>query len=81
MMEVVEQNEMWKDVGEDMKYSHTKFILRKGDEYFYARPSRRYHPLETISPHDLEVYSIPAVDIWPPFSNDLTAIRYQVIVT
>jgi hypothetical protein len=73
MMEVIEHNELWKNVGEDMEYSHTKVILRKASQYFYARTSRRYRPHETICPQDLEVHSIPAVDIWPPFPNDLTA--------
>src|SRR5947207_13399711 len=73
MMEIDEQNEVWKETGEDMTYSHTKFILRKGDEYFYSRSSYRYRPLETVFPYDLEVYPIPAEDLWPAFPNNLTA--------
>src|SRR5436190_2793509 len=72
-MEVVEQNEIWRDTGNDMEYSYTKVILKKRSQYFYARTSRRYRPLETIYPQDLEVHSILDADIWPSFSNDLTA--------
>ncbi len=37
MMEVVEQNEMWKDVGADMKYSHTTYS-GKGMNIFTHAP-------------------------------------------
>ena len=61
-----------------MTYSHTKFILRKGDEYFYSRSSHRYRPLETVFPYDLEVYPIPAEDLWPAFPNNLTAAPHPL---
>src|SRR5947207_628493 len=57
----------------DMEYSHTKVFLKEEDQYFYARTKRRYRSLEPTHSQDLEVYSIPAADIWPTFSNDLTA--------
>ena len=72
-MEVYERCQAWKDVGDDVEFSHTIIILRKGREFFYALTNYRYRMSELIDPDDLEVHPIPAADIWPLFSDDLTA--------
>lgn len=72
MIAVLEQSQAWIDVGDDLEYSHTMVIVRVGDDIFYARTKHRYHPSDTINPDDLEMHPIPAREIWPPFSNDLT---------
>lgn len=72
MMEVVEKSEAWEDVGEDIEYSHTTVILRKDDDYFYARTKRRYSSTKEVNLDELELHLIPADNIWPPFSSDLT---------
>jgi serine/threonine protein kinase len=71
-MEVHEYKQAWMDMGDDFEYSHTTVILRRGDEFFYARTIRRYRSSSEISSHDLDLHPIPAADIWPVFSTDLT---------
>ena len=41
-MEVCEQNEAFVEEHGDLAFSHTKIILREGDQYYYAITSRRY---------------------------------------
>ena len=43
-MEVCEQNEAFVEQDGDFAFSHTKIILREGDQYYYAITSRRYLP-------------------------------------
>ena len=71
-MEVLEQSSIWKDVGDDMQFDHTKIILREGDDYFYARSPARYRPQDKIDPDQLEKHPIPSAHIWPSFPEDLT---------
>jgi hypothetical protein len=72
-MEVVEQGEIWKDVGDELEFDHTEIILKQDSEYFYARTSHRlYRSLEEIDSSHLEIYPIRSADIWPPFSDELT---------
>lgn len=72
MIEVLEQGQAWVHIGDDLQYSHTTVILRKGDNIFHARTKHRYSPSETINPDNLEMRPIPVPEIWPLFSNDLT---------
>jgi serine/threonine protein kinase len=71
-MEVLEQSELWEEVDGDLKFHHTRIVLRRGDDYFYARHNRRMIRIAQINPDVLEMRPIPAMCLWPPYSNDLT---------
>jgi serine/threonine protein kinase len=66
-MEVCEQNEAFVEQDGDLAFSHTKIILREGDQYYYAITSRRYLPTSEVDLLELDPVPIPASQIWPPF--------------
>jgi len=68
-MEVCEQNAISKCVKEDgdVSFSHTKIILREGDQYYYAITSRRYTSEVEVDLRELDLVPIPVSQIWPPF--------------
>jgi len=66
-MEVYEQNEAWVEKDEDYTFSHSKVILRKDDEYFYATSARHYRSAADVNMLDLDPIPIPASKIWPQF--------------
>ena len=70
-MEICEQNAIFKCVKEDgdVSFSHTKIILREGDQYYYAITSRRYTSEVEVDLHELDPVPIPISQIWPPFST------------
>ena len=71
-MEILEKSEVWKEVGDDLQFDHTKIILKEGDDYFYAHSALRYRPQETLDPDHLEKHPIPSDHIWPSFQEGLT---------
>ncbi|PBP19286.1 hypothetical protein BUE80_DR009522 [Diplocarpon rosae] len=66
-MEICEQNEAFVEENSDLAYSHTKIILRKGDQYYYAITSRRYPVTSKPDLLELDLVPIPTSQIWPPF--------------
>jgi serine/threonine protein kinase len=66
-MEVCEQNEAFVHENGDLAFSHTKLILREGDQYYYAITSRRYPATSKPDLHELDLIPIPTSQIWPPF--------------
>jgi hypothetical protein len=66
-MEVCDQNEAWVEKDEDYTFSHSKIILRKTDEYFYATSAHRYRSAADINMLDLDLIPIPVSEIWPQF--------------
>ena len=65
-MEVCEKSEAF---AEDA-FSHTKIILREGDQYYYAITSRRYTDTSKVDLHELDL--VPISQIWPPFPTQFT---------
>jgi serine/threonine protein kinase len=66
-MEVCEQNEAWVEKDGDWTFSHTKIILKKDDQYFYATSSHRYNSAADVNLVDFDPIPIPASKIWPQF--------------
>jgi serine/threonine protein kinase len=66
-MEVCEQNEAFVEEHGDLVFSHTKIILREGDQYYYAITSRRYPSTSKVDLLELDLVPIPSSQIWPPF--------------
>jgi len=71
-MEVCEQNEAFIEKDGELTFSHTKVILREGDQYYYAITDRRYHSASEVDPFELGIVPIPASKIWPPFPMNFT---------
>ena len=66
-MEVCERSQMFVEEHGDLVFSHSKFILREGNQYYYAITSHRY-PLDSkVDLHELNPVPIPASQIWPSF--------------
>jgi len=70
-MEICEQNEIFTEADGDLVFSHTKIILREGDQYYYTSTSRRYPDDCKADLHGLDIVPIPASHIWPPFQAQL----------
>ncbi len=66
-MDIVEASEAFIEEGDDLVFSHTKVILKKGDQYFYATTKSRH-----VDPSTLDPIPIPASRIWPSFQTSLT---------
>ena len=66
-MEVCEQSEAFVEEHGDIAFSHTKIILREGNQYYYAITSRRCLATFKVDPHELDLVPIPASQIWPSF--------------
>ncbi|TVY33743.1 MAPK/MAK/MRK overlapping kinase [Lachnellula occidentalis] len=71
-MEVCEQNEAWVETDGDYVFSHTKIILRNGDQYFYATSTQRYQSIADVNLIDLKPIPIPTSKIWPEFPKHFT---------
>lgn len=69
-MEVYDTGEIWEVDGDDLTYSYTKVILKKGDTFYYAMTSQRLGL--AINIEELKPVRIPPQDIMPPYSADLT---------
>jgi len=73
-MKVCEQNQAWVDNGGELTFSHTKFILREGNHYYYALTDRRYGSAADVDPTELSIVSIPTSQIWPRFPHHYTRV-------
>ncbi|CBY00826.1 similar to serine/threonine-protein kinase [Plenodomus lingam JN3] len=71
-MEVCEQNEAYVEKDGELTFSHTKVILRKDGQYYYATTHRRYDSAADIDLAELPLESIPTWQIWPPFPHNFT---------
>lgn len=74
MMEVYQQNEAWADKDGDLVFHHTKFILKDGDQYYYARDSRRQRHISEADLSELKLIPIPVSTIWPVFPTHFTRV-------
>jgi len=70
-MEICEQNQSWAEEDGDLVFSHTKIILREGDQYYYTSTSRRYPDDGKADLQGLDIVPIQASHIWPPFQAQL----------
>jgi len=70
-MEICEQNQLFAEEDGDLVFSHTKIILREGDQYYYTSTSRRYPDDCKADLHGLVIVPIQASHIWPPFQAQL----------
>jgi serine/threonine protein kinase len=71
-MEIHEQNEAFVEQNEDVIFSHTKVILKEGDQYYYAITSHRYHSTSEVDPSELNIVPIPSSQLWPEFPTTFT---------
>ncbi|KAI8947946.1 kinase-like protein [Xylaria longipes] len=62
-MEVQTQSQAFEEKDGDWVFSHTKIILRKGSEFYYAVTGRRQ--LANFDPNQLECVRIPDEHIYP----------------
>ena len=66
-MEVCVQSPAFVEKHGDIVFSHTKIILREGNQYYYAITSRRCPAAFKVDLHELDLVPIPASHIWPSF--------------
>ena len=66
-MEICEQAEMFAPEGGDLAFSHSKFILREGNQYYYAITSHRCLLDSKVDLHELNPVPIPSSQLWPSF--------------
>lgn len=78
-MELCQRNEAFVEHDGDLTFSHTKVILRDGDQYYYAITDRRYHPTTDVDPAELSIVSIPTSQIWPPFPHHYTRVPESLL--
>ncbi len=71
-MEVCEQHEAFVEEDGELVFSHTKVILRNGDQYYYATTSNRYRTKSEVVPSSLKLHPIPTSKIWPQFEKGFT---------
>lgn len=60
------------DEPDDLQFSHTLLVLKKGSNYFYARSKDRKGGLNTLNLEDLNATPIPHDHIWPLMPANLT---------
>lgn len=71
-MEVYDQAEAFTEKDGDLEFSHTKAILRQGDQFFYCISQRRLSPGSTIDSLSSDLHEIPLNIIWPKVDLKLT---------
>ncbi|KAM5476734.1 hypothetical protein MauCBS54593_000004 [Microsporum audouinii] len=64
-MEICEQSEAFVEQDGDLVFDHTKLILRRDNEYFYARANWRTSSRSTVDISQLKVSRIPTENVWP----------------
>ena len=69
-MEVYQKGECWEEKGSEVTFSHTKIILKRGDDFFYA--ATNLHLPSSIDISKLDPIPIPIDHIRPFFSAELT---------
>ncbi|KIH91140.1 hypothetical protein SPBR_09091 [Sporothrix brasiliensis 5110] len=72
-MEICEQSQAFVQQDGDLVFDHTKFILRQGGEYFFARSSKRFPKSSTVDVSLLRTEKIPVDKVWPPMEPRFTA--------
>ena len=65
-MEICEQGEVSAPKDGDFAFSHSKFILREGSQYYYAISSHRCLGFK-VDLHELNPVPIPSSQLWPSF--------------
>ncbi|KAL6811039.1 hypothetical protein GGI42DRAFT_315683 [Trichoderma sp. SZMC 28013] len=71
-MEVYDQAEAFSEKDGDLEFSHTKAILRQGDQFFYCISQRRHSPGSTVDLLPSDLHEIPQDIIWPKVDLELT---------
>ncbi|KAI0469458.1 kinase-like protein [Xylaria cf. heliscus] len=71
-MEVQTQSEAFEEKNGDWVFSHTKIILRKGSEFYYAVTSRRQRA--QFDPNELKCIRIPNEHIYPAASPSFLCV-------
>jgi len=66
-MEICERGQVFAQEHGDLVFSHCKFILREGNQYYYAITSHCYDLDSKVDLHELNPVPIPASQLWPPF--------------
>jgi len=66
-MEVCQQSPAFVEKHGDIVFSHTKYILREGNQYYYAITSGRCPATFNVGLHEPDIAPIPASQIWPSF--------------
>ncbi|KAI1158894.1 kinase-like domain-containing protein [Nemania serpens] len=64
-MKICEFNDAYLAEWDKPTFDHTKIILQKGDEYFYAKSSQRIYSEEEVNIDALDMTAIPVEHIWP----------------
>lgn len=67
--QILSCNEVWNDNNDDPAFDHRMVVLRRGEQYFFARDPHRKGDIE---PAQLRLERIPIPHIRAPFSADLT---------
>ncbi len=73
-MEVVDFGEAFEEAHGDLEFSHTKVILQKNFEYFYAITTQRCRCASDIDPSTLDCIAIPSSRILPVFPAGYTRV-------
>ena len=69
-MEVYQKGELWETKGDELTFSHTRVILKCGDEFFYALTNLPF--MSSIDVSQLNPIPIPIDHIQPFYSAELT---------
>lgn len=64
-MEICEQSEAFVEQDGDLVFDHTKLILRRDSDYFYARTNWRASSRSTVDISQLKISKIPTENVWP----------------
>jgi serine/threonine protein kinase len=79
-MEVVESSEAFEDFEGELVFSHTKIILRRQSEFFYALTKQRCHHAADFDLSTIECKPIPLSQIKPLFPAAFTRVTEQMLV-
>lgn len=75
-MELCEQSEAFVEQDGDLVFDHTKLILQRDGEYFYARANMRSKSADVdIDTSQLKITKIPTENVWPLMEPRYTPAR------